>query len=115
MKSFDPMDGSNKQKILMSIVNGDTVIFHHDKQQYLHAQTFSPPERAISTSEMESSVIGPQDSFTESLKTNLSLIKRRIQQTGLKSKDYIIGQETNTKISMMYIEHLVNDENLQAN
>ncbi|MGE6487098.1 spore germination protein [Paenisporosarcina sp. NPDC076898] len=113
LTSFDPLDGSNKQKIIMSIVNGDTVIFHHDKQQYLTAKTFSPPERAIATSEMESSVIGPQDSFTESLKTNLSLIKKRIQQTGLKSKDYTIGQETNTKITVLYIEHLVNDENLQ--
>ncbi|EPD51389.1 hypothetical protein HMPREF1210_01987 [Paenisporosarcina sp. HGH0030] len=113
LKSFDAMEGWNKQKILMSIVNGNTVIYHHDKLQYLKAQTFSPPVRAISSSEMESSVIGPQDAFTESLNTNLSLIKRRIQQTGLKSKEYTIGTETNTKISVMYIEHLVNDENLQ--
>lgn len=113
LKSFDIMDGVNKQKLIMSIVNGDSIIFHHEKQQYLQANTFSPPERAISPSEMESSVIGPQDAFTESLKTNLSLIKRRIHQTGLKTKDFTIGQETNTKISVMYIEHLVNDENLQ--
>ncbi len=114
LSSFDTMDGWNKQKILMAIVNGETVLFHHDKEQYLLAQTFSPPERAIASSENETTVIGPQDSFTESLKTNLSLIKRRIHQTGLKSKDYIIGQETNTKITMMYIEHLVNDENLKV-
>ncbi|MGB2992825.1 MAG: spore germination protein [Paenisporosarcina sp.] len=114
LSSFDTMDGWNKQKILMAIVNGETVIFHHDKEEYLLAQTFSPPERAISSSENETTVIGPQDSFTESLKTNLSLIKRRIHQTGLKSKDYIIGQETNTKITIMYIEHLVNDENLKV-
>jgi hypothetical protein len=62
---------------------------------------------------MESSVIGPQDSFTESLKTNLSLIKRRINQPGLKSKDLIIGKETNTKIAVLYIKHIVNNENLQ--
>jgi hypothetical protein len=113
LKSFDAMDGWNMQKILMAIVNGETVVFHHEKQQYLQAHTFSPPERAITSTENETTVLGPQDSFTESLKTNLSLIKRRIHQTGLKSKDYTIGQETNTKISMMYIEHLVNDENLK--
>ena len=113
MNTFDAIDGSNKQKLLMAIVNGDTVIFHHNKQQYLQAHTFSPPERAITSSENEATVLGPQDSFTESLTVNLSLIKRRIHQTGLKSKDYTIGQETNTKISIMYIEHLVNDENLK--
>lgn len=113
MNTFDAIDGRDKQKLLMAIVNGDTVIFHHNTQQYLQAHTFSPPERAITSSENEATVLGPQDSFTESLTSNLSLIKRRIHQSGLKSKDYTIGQETNTKISIMYIEHLVNDENLK--
>ena len=113
MNTFDAIDGGDKKKLLMAIVNGDTIIFHHNTQQYLQAYTFSPPERAITSSENEATVLGPQDSFTESLTSNLSLIKRRIHQSGLKSKDYTIGQETNTKISIMYIEHLVNDENLK--
>jgi spore germination protein KA len=112
LKSFETVDGWNKQAILLSIANGDTILYHQDQQQYLKAQTFSPPQRAISSSEMESTVIGPQDAFTESLKTNLSLIKRRIQQPGLKSNNYVIGKETNTKISIIYIEHIVNNENL---
>ena len=113
LKSYETVDGWNKQAILLSIANGDTILYHQEQRQYLKAQTFSPPQRAISSSEMESTVIGPQDAFTESLKTNLSLIKRRIQQPGLKSNNYIIGKETNTKISIIYIEHIVNNENLQ--
>ncbi len=113
LKSFDTVDGWNKQAILLSIANGDIILYHQEQRQYLKAQTFSPPQRAISSSEMESTVIGPQDAFTESLKTNLSLIKRRIQQPGLKSNNYVIGKETNTKISIIYIEHIVNNENLQ--
>ncbi len=111
--TFEKVEGLNNHTILLTIVNGDTILYHHEKRQYFKAQTFSPPQRAISPSEMESSVIGPQDSFTESLKTNISLIKRRIQQPGLKSKGFIIGKETNTKISVIYIKHLVNNENLQ--
>src|SRR6185437_120324 len=59
-----------------------------------------------------SSVIGPQNAFTESLQTNVSLIRRRLQNTGLKNLDYTIGTETNTKISVVYVEHIVNKENL---
>ena len=80
MNTFDAIDGRDKQKLLMAIVNGDTVIFHHNTQQYLQAHTFSPPERAITSSENEATVLGPQDSFTDSLTSNLSLIKRRIHQ-----------------------------------
>ncbi|MER2091019.1 MAG: spore germination protein, partial [Sporosarcina sp.] len=53
-----------------------------------------------------------RDAFTESLQTNLSLVKRRIQNTRLKNRDYIIGTETNTKISVLYIEKIVDDNNL---
>lgn len=113
LKSYETVDGWDRQAILLSIANGDTILYHQEQRQYLKAQTFSPPQRSISPSEMESTVIGPQDAFTESLKTNLSLIKRRIQQPGLKSNDYVIGKETNTKISIIYIEHIVNNENLQ--
>ena len=113
LATFDIMRASDSKTILSSITNGDTIVFHHEKQQYLKAKTFSPPQRAISQSENESTVIGPQDSFTESLETNLSQIKRRIHQTGLKSKNREVGKETNTKISILYMEHIVNNENLQ--
>ena len=83
-----------------------------NKNLFITVNTYSPPMSSIIGSDTESSVIGPQDAFTESLQTNLSLIKRRLQNTGLKSEDYTIGTETNTKISVVYMEHIVNKENL---
>ncbi|UZN00754.1 spore germination protein [Lysinibacillus sp. MHQ-1] len=46
--------------------------------------TYSAPTRAITNTETESTVIGPQDAFTESLETNISLVRRRIQSAQLK-------------------------------
>lgn len=112
-ETFDNIEQRNMQVILSSISNGDTILYYHEKQKFVKAKTYSPPQRAITSSENESTVIGPQDAFTESLATNLSLIKRRIQQPGLKNKDQTIGKETNTKISVLYIDHIVNNENLK--
>ncbi|MBO0588456.1 spore germination protein [Sporosarcina sp. E16_8] len=67
---------------------------------------------SIIGTDTESSAIGPRDSFTESLQTNISQIKRRLQNTGLKSENHTIGTETNTEISVVYMEDIVNKENL---
>ncbi|WP_346014195.1 spore germination protein [Sporosarcina sp. E16_8] len=74
--------------------------------------TYSPPMSSIIGTDTESSAIGPRDSFTESLQTNISQIKRRLQNTGLKSENHTIGTETNTEISVVYMEDIVNKENL---
>ncbi|WP_313894084.1 spore germination protein [Psychrobacillus sp.] len=107
------IDSTDTEKIVSNIVVGHTLLYFHRKNLLLSMDTFSVSTRAISTSEVESTVMGPQDSFTESLQTNISLIKRRIQNPKLKNEDRIIGTETNTKMSILYMEHIVNQENLE--
>ena len=113
LSTFDTADKNNIDSMVTSIVEGETIIYFHQLNRVLKVKTFSPQQRAISTTDTETTVIGPQDAFTESLHTNLSMIKRRIPQPGLKTIDRVVGKETNTKISIIYMEHLVNDENLQ--
>lgn len=111
-KTAEVIDNDNLSGMLALITEGDTVLYFHKKNVFLKMNTFSPPTSPIANSDTESTVSGPRDSFTESLQTNLSLIKRRIQNTGLKNRDYRIGTETNTKVSVMYIEKIVNENNL---
>jgi len=113
-QSFEPADSQDVNSLVSLIVQGYTILHFQKLNRLFKVATFSPPQRAISTTETESTVIGPQDAFTESMHTNLSLIKRRVQQPGLKTVNRVIGKETNTKISIIYIEHIVNDENLKT-
>jgi len=84
-------------KLIDRIMNGDTIILYPQLDPILAVSTYSVPQRSITTSESETTVIGPQDSFIESLETNISLIKRRIKNPNLKSRDFIIGTETSSK------------------
>jgi len=113
LTTFDTVNPNNVNSMVLSIVEGDTILYFHRMNRVIKVKTYSPPQRAVSASESETTVIGPQDAFTESLQTNLSLIKRRIRQPGLKSIDRVVGKETNTKISIVYMENIVNDENLK--
>jgi len=98
---------------LLSVVReGNTLLYFHEKDLYLKINTYSPPMRTIAESDTESTVSGPRGALTESLQTNLSLVKRRIQNSNLKSKSFIKGTDTNTKIAVLYMETIVNQENL---
>lgn len=112
LKSADVPEKVNLSCILSSIAEGNTIVYFYKKNLFVTVNTYSPPTSSITQSDVESTVSGPRDVFTESLQTNLSLIKRRIQNTNLKCKDYIIGTETNTKVVVVYIEAIVNKENL---
>ncbi|NYF25472.1 spore germination protein [Sporosarcina sp. JAI121] len=112
LKSAEVPEKVNISSILSSITEGNTIVYFQSKNLFSTVNTYSPPTSSIANSDTESTVSGPRDAFTESLQTNLSLVKRRIQNTRLKNRDYIIGTETNTKVSVLYIEKIVNDNNL---
>jgi len=99
--------------ISSKLISGQTLLYFHQSNLLLSIDTYSAPTRSITNTETESTVIGPQDAFTESLETNISLVKRRIQNPMLKNEERTIGKETNTKISILYIDNIVNHENLE--
>lgn len=92
---------------------GQTLLYFHETNALVSVDTYSAPTRAITNTETESTVIGPQDAFTESLETNISLVRRRIQSPMLKNENHIIGSEANIKISIIYMDNIVNNENLE--
>lgn len=70
-------------------------------------ETKADINRSITSSETESSINGPKDSFTENIQINLGLIKRRIKSNTLKSENSIIGRKTKTSVSVLYFDDIV--------
>ncbi|MGO4274249.1 spore germination protein, partial [Paenibacillus sp. TAF58] len=67
-------------------------------------------ERSISESKTQSVVRGPQDSFTETLRTNTTLVRRRVKDTRVRVRAIKVGSLTKTDIAFMYVEGLANQE-----
>ncbi|WP_082234578.1 spore germination protein [Halobacillus massiliensis] len=68
--------------------------------------------RGIETSETETILYGAKDSFTENLDQNITLIRRRLPLTSLKSEKFTVGSQTETKVILMYIEGLTNPDHI---
>ena len=58
----------------------------------------------------ENVVRGPRESFSESLRTNTALIRRKIKDPQLWMETQQIGRVTQTDVAMMYINGIANDK-----
>lgn len=66
------------------------------------------PKRPISEPVIESSVVGPHDSFVENIRVNTALVRSRLGDAMLKSEEYIVGRRTNTLVTLMYVADIAN-------
>ncbi|WP_100372479.1 spore germination protein [Bacillus sp. FJAT-45037] len=71
-------------------------------------------DRPITTPEVEFSVIGPKESFVEGIDTNINLIRKRIPIPELKIEEFRIGSLSRTRVCVLYIDSIANDENVNT-
>ncbi|MFC4323566.1 spore germination protein [Litchfieldia salsa] len=70
--------------------------------------------RSVSVPEVEFSVLGPKEAFVESLETNINLIRKRLPIEQLRVKEITVGKLSKTKVAVLYVDHIVNKENVQT-
>lgn len=98
---------------MTAVLSGNTVIFLDGMEQALFISSKFFPTRGVQTADQEVAMVGPKDSFNESLRTNTALIRRRIRDTRLKVLQKQIGTRSKTDYALMYIEDLVREDVLE--
>lgn len=61
-------------------------------------------QRSVTEPTIEKSLKGGKDAFTETLRTNTALIRRRISNPSLKIKNNTIGRKSETSAAVIYID-----------
>lgn len=97
---------SRFEDILDSLLTGSTILFVDQFERTIIIDTAQIDERAITEPESEKVVSGPREGFTESIGTNISLIRRRLKTSNLKLRFRELGTETKTKICICYLESI---------
>ncbi|BCB04644.1 spore germination protein [Bacillus sp. KH172YL63] len=101
---------SNKQAV-MDVLNGHIVLFLDNKVFSLRAD--GEEKRSIEESETESVILGPHEAFIESSDVNISLIRKRVRSSHLKTVSLSAGEITKTSITLLYIEDIAPIEELK--
>ena len=81
---------------MTAVLSGNTVIFLDGMEQALFISSKFFPTRGVQTADQEVAMVGPKDSFNESLRTNTALIRRRIRDTRLKVLQKQVGTRSKT-------------------
>lgn len=103
--SFIEIDEKN---IMEYLFNGFTIIIFND--EIIAIETKASLDRAISEPTGEPTIKGPKDAFNENYNTNIGLIRKRIKSENLYIKELIIGSITKTKVSIIYLNNVVDKE-----
>ncbi len=85
-----------------------------NKDSCLLIPAFSTEKRDISLPEVEFSVLGPKDSFVESIDSNINLVRKRLPDKNLTLKEFRVGSLSKTKIAVIYIEGIADPENVNT-
>ncbi|MCK9860228.1 spore germination protein [Paenibacillus sp. ATY16] len=89
------------------------VILIWDSNKILSIAMNGIKDRAVSEAMTETVSRGPKESFTESIRTNTALVRRKIKNPDLWLENMRIGKMTQTSVSIMYIKGIVSDKILE--
>jgi len=98
---------SSISDVVNGILKGGTALLVDGANIALVADLKGFEKRNIEEPSAESTVRGPRDGFTETLRINTSLVRRRIRSVKLKMESFTIGQLSQTDIVVAYIEGIV--------
>lgn len=103
-------ESNNMNDIIMAINTGNVILFHEGLEICYILNLTSYEKRPVSEAENEQVLKGPKEAFVEDIGVNKTLIRRKIRNEGLVFEDFIFGEQTNTKVSIFYMNGIVNME-----
>jgi len=96
-----------------ALMSGETIMFIEGIPAIYVIATRSWPARGVSEPSGETVIRGGRDGFTETIRFNTALIRRRIRDTRLKFVSKSIGVRSKTDVVISYIDDIVNKDILQ--
>jgi spore germination protein KA len=100
-------------ELLDGILYGDAAVLVEGEAVALLATAPGWPVRGIEEPTSESVVRGPREGFTELLRTNTSLIRRRLRDPNLVFEKITLGERTRTFVEIVYVRGLADPRLVQ--
>lgn len=97
-------DGKKIKDGIKEISDGNVVLFVDGEKDYFVAGLKNPPGRSVAEPPTQVAVHGPREGFTEDIKVNLGLIRKRIKSENLQVKTIKVGKNSETAVSIVYID-----------
>lgn len=97
-----------QEEVINTILGGDTVLFLNGSRQAVAIGSAGWKSRGVEEPSTESIIRGSREGFVEDLRTNISLIRRRIRDPELRILTFKVGRRAKKTIVLIYIEGVAN-------
>lgn len=97
-------------ELVDKVLEGNTALVLDGSSSAIITGLHGGAVRNVDEPDTEQVVRGPKDGFVESLDTNISLLRRRLKTSRLKTELFQVGVLTKTKVAVCYVKGLANDK-----
>lgn len=97
-------------ELLSSFLNGDVVLLVDGAAKALIISSKGWEQRSVEEPPSEAVIKGPRECFIENLRTNTSLIRRKIKNPELTFEALTLGRKTGTNVCIAYIKGVAKQE-----
>lgn len=108
VSSYAPICCKTMDDTVTAITDGFCAIIFDNIQTAVCFEVKTSDKRAVSQPVTEKAIKGSKDAFVESLRTNTSLIRRKLREPLLKITETIVGRRSLTKVAVVYVQGLTN-------
>ncbi len=95
--------------VLANVLDGLAVVFLEGADEAIMMDTRSYEHRTVSQPDSEKVVRGPQEAFVESLRTNITLIRRIVRTDDLVVQIRAAGADNGIKLAVVYRDGVANE------
>ncbi len=89
------------------MLTGDVLFFLNGYNKALKIPDKGYPGRGVYETESEKVIRGSNEGFSESIKLNTALIRKRLRSPHVKVKESFAGRRTNTNVDLVYLKDLI--------
>ncbi len=104
LASPEVKDGGKIEDAVKEISDGNAVLFVDGEKEFFIIGLKNPPGRTVAEPPTQVAIKGPREGFTEDIKTNLGLVRKRLKSDNLHVKTLKSGKQSDTSVAIIYIE-----------
>ncbi len=104
LASPEVKDGSKIPDAIKEVSDGNAVLFVDGEKNFFIIGLKKPPGRTVAEPPTQVTVKGPREGFTEDIKTNLGLVRKRLKSEKLQIKMLKTGKRSDTAVALVYID-----------
>lgn len=102
------------QELLDGLLIGKVFVYIEGEDAALSYLLLKKEKRSLVQAETESLVLGPKVGFTESLITNLNMIRWNIRSENLVMEKYTVGKQEPREVRLVYIKSVANTSDINT-